>query len=268
MPNSIAKQLVELAKIGETAGDELKELVHHLLTAASKLAKLLKDENQTKVCELLCNIPWVPATDGQRTQLLPPSRVAYTLRNELWPRFGRLPDAWTNNSSLKRLLTAAGVGERVSCLMLAQELRSLAEDASVQSSPKRQKSRGKQTASLAQSPLAAGCMDLALRMASELAIFLNDAPWTNKGETHELLHDEISPAHGMLLGCSSAREELVRLCEEENALEGEEFAQSELLAKRIGNLLQKYNDEKDVFVEQCAERIQTCTAAMGDTPAC
>jgi hypothetical protein len=190
--------------------------------------------------------------------LLPPRRMASKLKEDLWPRFGRLPDQWRNCVPLAPILLAAFMRLKLSCDVLVEELAAMA----------------------AQHPaLSAEQLALSVRLANELAdnmpppsvplatqeeeeerpaticvatassqrllsstqVFLNDAPWASQlqGEdSHELLHEEISHKAGRLLGCSSIRDELARVCK------------SKPLHRRIEGLLQKYSDEKDAFVEQ------------------
>ena len=98
------------------------------------------------------------------------------------------------------------------------------------------------------------------RLLPSNRVFINDAPWHLQGAVrHELLHNEVSPRNGQLLGCRSVREELAKDCEQTLFTErvssgefGQSFSQTEQLYSRIENLLQKYDDEKDVFVEQYA----------------
>ena len=67
-----------------------------------------------------------------------------------------------------------------------------------------------------------------------------------------------APASAARRGLLSAKA-LARQCEQSLAVEGQVFAQSEPLWKRVEGLLNKYNDEKDIFVEQCAHCPTSCS---------
>ena len=285
----LARQLVQLAAFGKGAQPgHLPALMAHLLRAATKLAQLPPSPRhaailldgiesvgvspEVQAISQLSRAAWIPAIgpDGG-LQLLSPQYVAYKVHSDLWPRFGRLPDAW-QNVTLRSLLVDVGVRPELSCAVLARELESLASPMS----------DGAAADQAPFPPLASADLLLSVRIATELAMnrmggdststlesyqvfvptvsgrllpsaeaFINDAKWhAAKEQTHELLHELISQRHGAELGCSSVRQELARLCEDDkDDVDGEVFEQNEPLARRIEGLLAKYDAEMDVFVE-------------------
>jgi hypothetical protein len=83
------------------------------------------------------------------------------------------------------------------------------------------------------------------QLAPSSSVFINDAPWKSSSDAR-LLHEEVPPQAGRVLGCTSVRDQLARECE---TVVGEDFGQFEDLATRIKGLLRDYDDEFDVFTE-------------------
>ena len=259
----VVRQIIALSAMPAPCA-EASVLSQHLLSAARRLSQFppaeLSPLSDSELGARLREAAWVPGMGGgkmgggDQLRFFPPGRVAHQLHGDLWPRFGRLPDDW--RAGLSTFLQTLGVKQTLSAAVLAAELRDVAGE-------------GQHSKRFA----------LSIRMAAELAaaleagavapdevfvpttdgrllpaahVFINDAPWHSRAAgAATLLHEAVSPADGKRLGCSSVREELARLCEEEGEVEGEVFGQSERLSTRIENLLLKYNDEKDLFVEQC-----------------
>ena len=162
----VADQLVRLASLGEQASsDQLTVLAPHLLKAACQLAHLYGQERGAisldgdssevgdPVAAQLAATAWIPGTglDGD-LRLFSPERVAYRVQHDLWPRFGRLPDAWTasHKANLAHLLRSVGVRPELSTSVLSAELASMARSSS---SP----------------ALSADLLHLSVRLATELA---------------------------------------------------------------------------------------------------
>ena len=271
---AVAEHILQLARASAHAADledaaAVVEWVEcHLLRAVEKLGegKATKEQLGVEIFEQdiggkLAAASWVPCYVGVQPSLslLPPGRVALKLQNDLWPRFGRLADTW-NRAGTLTVLQAAGVGDHIAVEALGAELRELKE-----SYPD-------------QKPLNAADLKLAIGLASELAyhmpvlfearqqlfeaigriyaptasslllparqVFINDAKWQQENHVAELLHDELSPAYGRVLGCSSVRQELAR-----QSQEGEDFGQREDLANRIESIISAQEHEADVFIE-------------------
>ena len=284
-PAVLVQQIEQLAGCASEADEAqtTRALAAHLLRAVTQLAShAAHSQLSAELVETLSRVAWVPASNAEsgELRLFVPSRVAIQLRHDLWPRFGRLPDEWRSAFTTRTILTAAGVGTHLSSEMLASELSIIASEAQ----PTVVRSPTRAAAARQHQPLPASLVALSVQLVNELAanllgkpaerrdlqlrvptatshrlllssqVFINDAPWHSRAAATqvELLHDEISPANGRILGCASVREELARACEQDLELEGEDFAQSEPIRLRIEGLLKKYNDQKDVFVEQYA----------------
>lgn len=186
----------------------------------------------------MCTSSWLPGTggDGAELRLFPPSRVAHKPQLDLWPRFGRLPDAWSAVLRGGSLATAVGVRQQLSSAVLAGELRSIYAEHSGTATVEQgllllctQLATALAMALLV--PLDSGASPRGVVVGEEVVVptscmrllpsskvFIDDAPWHSRGAdapAQALLHAAISPEHGRALGCTSVRDELARKCEGE-----------------------------------------------------
>eukprot|EP00035_Acanthoeca_spectabilis_P014304 m.271728 g.271728 ORF g.271728 m.271728 type:complete len:2925 (+) comp16103_c1_seq1:130-8904(+) len=249
-------KLVQFAEQGELTQAGVEP---HLKKVAEFLSQ--KDNARSTFCQLQ-RVAWIPSScprDNSAIRLMRPTEVALEWRHDLKPAFGLVIDTWRMLNT-SPCWTAIGIQNTIPATSLLDALQQMATTR----------------------PLSEADLKLAVQLTQELAdrdkpnhelrkllrsgikcfvpttcgqlvdatrVFINDAPWSKSNpEKALLLHNDVPPAVGDTLGCTSVRDELARTCEAEDDL-SESFGQYEDLGTRIAGLLREYYSETDVFAE-------------------
>ena len=269
--NDIVAQVSKLSEVLDASSvDPLKDL-EHLKTALKAFSSRLGAEQRQQGLQALVRskVRWVPcgpgmAEAGMKVVMRRACEVAVRrpVGADLTPVFGTIHDAC---HSLLELFTEGGVHPELGGEMLAAKLEELAQG-------------GDQEAGVL---LNDDTLDLAERLAAELAKRLEDQPyrerrdlasaWRVKVPTKQgyilpaeevyiddapgkqsshlmTLSEKLSSAQGRHLQCPSIRDQLAKECE---ILEDgdDSFGQEEDLVDRIKQLLNEYEGKEDIFRE-------------------
>jgi HEPN domain-containing protein len=286
----VVGQISELVKLSPSEPTASLFLVEHILNACQKLSHShlshfgMSLKNSEKL--VLSNTAWVPCSKSgvvnfaskSNMTLMLPRRVTIAWTYDLWPSFGRLCERWREDSSVVKILESVGVVRHLSAEVLQTELSLMAEKAkeeilcdpdlqlAINFASELAKRIKEENDLLGITGSRANPLERLLvlgpifvptvsgKLMPSKLVFINDAQWSNGSKCIELLNGEIGNRIGLLLGCTSVRMELARLCEVDDT---ENFGQHEDLSSRILGLLNDYNEPSDLFTEH----MQNCDDA-------
>eukprot|EP00397_Hematodinium_sp_SG-2012_P000088 GEMP01000088.1.p1 GENE.GEMP01000088.1~~GEMP01000088.1.p1 ORF type:complete len:2901 (+),score=597.39 GEMP01000088.1:225-8927(+) len=218
----------------------------HFLAVFRALVKR-SASNIARAIQSLDSTPWIPCCNDHGTfTLFSPACVAIGTKQNLHPALGRLRDEcleFHKHFSIPHEHSARTIADALhpSCAgEWGQDLRvrlscALAEQ--LRATPNARSNID--TVYVPTHP------DAALRPSAE--VFIDDALWQNATTGLSLLHKQIGPSHGRVLGCTSVRDKLALDCEVAQC--GGDFGQEEDLVDRVVRLNADMIGADDVFPE-------------------